>query len=326
MENKLEKEGGPAPKVSVIVPVYKAEKYLRKCVDSLLAQTFRDFEVILVDDGSPDRSGEICDEYARQDARVRVIHKANGGVSSARQAGLDAARGEYAIHADPDDWVEPDMLEELYTKAKAEDADMVICDFYVNDRRGQRYVRQQPSALDHETVLRELFQQLHGSCCNKLVRRACYSNFNVSFPIDLSFCEDLYVNASLLLKEMQVVYCPKAFYHYVQGVNENSIVRSYGFEDFSYCERLYHKFVELTHNTSCATECRIQMAWLVVARAFKGNYFSAEEFSKYCIPYRNDILHARNKNVCMKHLLRLSYRGYYPLSFRIYKLLGKVYR
>ena len=314
------------PKVSVIVPVYKAEKYLRKCVDSILAQTFKDFEVLLVDDGSPDGSGAICDEYAKKDPRVRVFHKENGGVSSARQCGLDNARGEYTIHADPDDWVEPEMLEELYAKAKAEDADMVICDYYVNDRRGQRYVRQQPSALDHETVLRELFQQLHGSCCNKLVRRACYREYNVSFPLDISFCEDLFVNVSLLLYRMKVAYCSEAFYHYVQGVNENSIVSSYGRKDFSYCEKLYHKFTDLTHGTSCANDCKIQMAWLVVARAFKGNYFSAKEFSRYCAPYRKEIMRARNKNLMLNYLIRLSFLGCYPFSFCLYKFLMKAYR
>ena len=104
------------PAVSVIVPVYKAENYLCHCVDSLLAQTFPDFEILLIDDGSPDHSGDICDEYARKDSRVRVFHKENEGVSSTRQCGIDNAKGEYTIHADPDDWVEPDMLEELYKK------------------------------------------------------------------------------------------------------------------------------------------------------------------------------------------------------------------
>ena len=212
------------PKISVIVPVYKAEAYLHRCVDSLLAQTFTDFEILLVDDGSPDRSGEICDEYARKDTRVRVFHKENGGVSSARQCGMDNARGEYTIHADPDDWVEPEMLEELYKKAKEEDADMVICDFYEERKNKTIYVRQQPSALDHETVLCELFQQLHGSCWNKLVRRACYREFGVRFPLELSYCEDLYVNTSLLSHKMNVIYLPKAFYHYDQYTNEESLV------------------------------------------------------------------------------------------------------
>ncbi|KAF3371822.1 glycosyl transferase family 2, partial [Enterococcus faecium] len=90
--------------ISIIVPVYKVEKYLRKCVDSILAQTFTDFEVILVDDGSPDNSGKICDEYAEKDNRVRVIHKENGGLSSARNAGIDVARGKYLGFVDSDDY------------------------------------------------------------------------------------------------------------------------------------------------------------------------------------------------------------------------------
>ena len=92
------------PVISIIVAVYKAESCLRRCVDSLLAQTFQDYEILLVDDGSPDRSGEICDEYARKDNRVRVFHKENGGVASARQCGMNNARGEYVIHADPDEY------------------------------------------------------------------------------------------------------------------------------------------------------------------------------------------------------------------------------
>ena len=130
------------PKVSVIVPVYKAEKYLQRCVDSLLAQTFTDFELLLIDDGSPDRSGEICDEYAAADSRVRVFHKVNGGVSSARQCGMDNATGEYTIHADPDDWVEPIMLKELYVKAKEENADMVFCNYYWDKGCYSKVIRQ----------------------------------------------------------------------------------------------------------------------------------------------------------------------------------------
>ena len=125
-------------------------------MDSILGQTFADFELLLVDDGSPDGSGAICDEYAARDGRVRVFHKANGGVSSARQCGLDAARGEYVIHADPDDWTEPEMLAALYAKAREEGADMVICDFFVDDATGRRYMEQRPTSTDHMVVLHEL--------------------------------------------------------------------------------------------------------------------------------------------------------------------------
>ena len=139
------------PKVSVIVPIYKAESYLYKCIDSLLTQKLADIEILLIDDGSPDGSGMICDEYARKDSRVKVFHKSNGGVASARQCGLDHACGEYVIHADPDDWVESDMLQSLYEKAVEEDADMVICDFYYEIDETEGYVRvcQQPETLDH---------------------------------------------------------------------------------------------------------------------------------------------------------------------------------
>ncbi|MBO5345606.1 MAG: glycosyltransferase [Paludibacteraceae bacterium] len=111
------------PLVSVIVPVYKAEKFLHKCVDSLLAQTMTDFEVLLIDDGSPDRSGAICDEYAAKDSRIRVFHKANGGVSSARNLGLDNAQGEWIAFVDSDDWVEVDYLLELTRKL---DVDLIL--------------------------------------------------------------------------------------------------------------------------------------------------------------------------------------------------------
>ena len=116
-------------------------------------------------------------------------------------------------------------LEELYKKAKEEDADVVICDFYEDIGDKRKYIRQQPSDLDHKTVLRELFQQLHGSCCNKLVKRACY-NGDVRFVPDLTFCEDLCFNALILRKEIKIGYLPRAFYHYEQNVNAGSLTRN----------------------------------------------------------------------------------------------------
>ena len=151
------------PLVSIIVPVYKAEKWLHRCVDSILAQTMEDFELLLIDDGSPDRSGEICDEYAAKDLRVRVFHKENGGVSSARQKGLENAIGEYVIHCDPDDWVDTDMLMELTQYAKKTQADMVICDFYTEDMGGgnSNYVKQNMKNINSsEEVLNKLVNLL----------------------------------------------------------------------------------------------------------------------------------------------------------------------
>ena len=214
--------------VSVIVPVYKAEKYLHRCVDSILAQTFTNFELILVDDGSPDGSGALCDEYAQKDSRVRVIHKENGGVASARQCGIDNATGTYTIHADPDDWVEPTMLEELYNKAIAENADMVICDFYVSERNCNTYIKQEVSDETSQEVLKDLlFHRLHGSLCNKLIKLACYTDNHIKFAEGLNTSEDYLICVKVLKNNPRVAYLNKAFYHYDQEINSDSITHQY---------------------------------------------------------------------------------------------------
>ncbi|PLR87261.1 MULTISPECIES: glycosyltransferase [Bacillus] len=115
------------PKISIIVPVYNVESYLHKCVDSILAQTHTDFELILVDDGSPDNCGKICDEYANKDSKVKVIHKKNGGLSDARNAGLDIATGDYIGFVDSDDWIEPDMYELLYNMCIKNNCEIASC-------------------------------------------------------------------------------------------------------------------------------------------------------------------------------------------------------
>ena len=226
------------PLISVIVPIYNAENYLHRCLDSILAQTFTDFELILVNDGSTDCSGKICDEYALKDNRIKVIHKSNGGVASARQMGVDNTLGNYTIHADPDDWVEPTMLEELYKKAIEKDADMVICDFYVQTcntciTRTQRISEESSEA----TLLALLSHKLHGSLWNKLIRLECYKKFNIRFVEGLNFCEDYLVCIKMLKNDIKVAYLNKAFYYYDQFTNDNSITRKYTLD--TYRQRLF---------------------------------------------------------------------------------------
>jgi len=134
------KEITAMPKISVIVPVYKVEKYIEHCVDSILAQSFEDFELILVDDGSPDNCGRICDEYAEKDSRVHVIHKENGGLSDARNAGIEWAMehsdSRWLAFVDSDDWVASDYLKKLFSAAEENGADLAICDFKVTNEEG----------------------------------------------------------------------------------------------------------------------------------------------------------------------------------------------
>ncbi|OUN81526.1 glycosyltransferase [Bacteroides sp. An51A] len=214
------------PKISVIVAIYNAEKYLYRCLNSLAEQTFEDYEVLLIDDGSPDSSGNICDRFAKKYPFMRVIHKKNGGVSSARQCGIDHAQGEYTIHVDADDWVEPNMLEELYQKAKQEDADMVICDYF-EIKLKERYVKQEPTALTADIVLKNLLtSKLMGYCWNKLIKRACYNDYNLTFPANM-ILEDLFVVCRLCLNNIHIVYLNKAFYHYDRTINKESLSLNY---------------------------------------------------------------------------------------------------
>ncbi|MDY3266613.1 MAG: glycosyltransferase family 2 protein [Phocaeicola sp.] len=214
------------PLISVIVPVYRAENYISRCIDSLLKQTFHDFEILLIDDGSPDKSGDICDEYAKKDYRINVFHKKNGGVSEARQLGIDNAKGEYSIHVDPDDWVEPNMLELLYNEIKKNNADIVISDFFIERKDKTIYVSQKIETNSSRDVLIQLLNgTLHGSCCNKLIKHSCYKKYNIIFPLDIIRWEDLYVCCELLYNNIKVTYISKAFYHYDCFTNENSIIR-----------------------------------------------------------------------------------------------------
>ena len=117
--------------ISIIVPVYNVEQYLDDCLISIINQTYKNIEIILIDDGSTDKSGKICDEYAKKDSRIIVIHKENGGVSSARNAGLRIAKGAYIGFVDPDDWIAEDMYEVLYSNAKKYDADVSVCKYKI---------------------------------------------------------------------------------------------------------------------------------------------------------------------------------------------------
>lgn len=194
------------------MPVYGAEATLQRSLDCLRAQTFDDWEAILVDDGSPDRCGEMCDRAAAADSRFRVIHRPNGGVAAARQTGIEAAEGDYAIHMDPDDTVSPEMLARLTECARGTGAGMVVCDFVTISPRGTQYIRQKPSSDNAGDMLGDLFKGLHGSCCNKLIARKYYKA--ARFESGLNLQEDLLYIVRVLRLGPSVAYLGEAFYQY----------------------------------------------------------------------------------------------------------------
>lgn len=214
------------PKISVIMPVYKAERYLSRCVDSILQQTFSDFELILVDDGSPDSSGKICENYASKDKRIKVIRQENQGVSAARQKGLDTAIGEYIIHADPDDWVEPNWLESLYNAAEGNNADISICDFKRYYKTRTIEYCQKPTSLDNNSIIIDLMTgHLWGAVWNKLIKRDSIKHYGIYFHKEMNLWEDLYFCCDLLSHDIKVAYVNSSLYNYDSIINDNSIVQ-----------------------------------------------------------------------------------------------------
>ncbi len=202
------------PQISIIMPCYRAERFIHKAVDSILAQTFRDFELILVDDGSPDSTGIICDEYASHDKRIRVIHKLNGGVSTARQAGFDMSKGEFVIHADPDDFVEIQWLDLLYNKAVKTDADITICDYNEITDTESKVVRVYPSTDGKECMKMQLQWQLSAQLWNKLIRKALYLEHGIRITSGLDLREDSSIMYRIYFFANKVAHVNVPLYNY----------------------------------------------------------------------------------------------------------------
>lgn len=203
--------------ISVIVPVYKVEQYLSKCVGSILNQTYPNLEVILVDDGSPDGSGAICDSFAARDSRVRVIHKRNGGLSDARNAGIDMASGDYFAFVDSDDWVEPDAYETMLALAQKYDAKIVCAGRYDEDSAsGAQTLGLCPEKEElisgKEAVRRILrWEHMDSSACDKLYARELYAD--IRYPVG-RVVEDVATTYRLVLLAGNMAMLPKPVYHY----------------------------------------------------------------------------------------------------------------
>lgn len=194
-------------KLSIIVPVYKVEEYLGECVDSLLSQTIDDYEIILVDDGSPDNSGKIADEYAAANPdMIRVLHIDNGGQGRARNFALDIAKGDFVGFVDSDDWVTHDMYEKMYTRAAETGADVVVCDFM------ERFADGRESVLP--ASLQDNWLGSAGSSCNKIFRRSLVGALR--FPVGLWY-EDFYFSAVMLLRSKHTEFIAEPLYIYRRG-------------------------------------------------------------------------------------------------------------
>ena len=202
------------PRISIIVPIYKVEKYLPTCLDSILAQTYRNLEIILVDDGSPDGCGSICDAYGAKDSRIRVFHQSNGGVAAARNAGLDAARGDWIGWVDSDDWIEPDMFAYLLENALAAQADICVCGRFEELRSRTAYFgRTEYALLDQKSAMKALLEEryMDSALYDKMWRRELFQD--IRFTVGQTY-EDLAAVHRLFAKAEKVLFLSEPKYHY----------------------------------------------------------------------------------------------------------------
>lgn len=213
--------------VSVIVPVFKVERYIQRCLDSICNQTYRNLEIILIDDGSPDRSGEICDEYARKDKRIKVIHKQNAGVSAARNDGLDIATGDFITFVDSDDYIAPEMYQTLVKLIIDKKVDIAICNFAKENKYGvfEPYWKEDLQCIfSQQEQLKYLLTNRYYccSCCEMLFKKKYLTD--IRFDIMKKHNEDLLFIYEVMKKAQKSVYSSKALYFYCN--NQDSAANS----------------------------------------------------------------------------------------------------
>lgn len=324
------------PKISFIVPVYKMEKYLRQCVDSILNQTFKDFEVILIDDGSPDSSPAICDEYAEKDKRVIVIHKENAGVDEARNTGIDAATGEWAYFVDSDDWLELDAAERLYKQAVKSGADCVMtdCQRVFEDGRTERMYQFSETFLTESKedimniqkfVLCHKYSPHYSPKCDsgfaapwgKFIRLSIIKDNNIRFdPYSRGLFDDGVYSLYILEHVKKFYYRHENRHTYNYRILGNSITQGFkanALEIFTCGCELVDKYIRETKKDS-----EFQQAEYCRRVAYFSSYLSKYFFSpansksdaevmqelretlkKY--PFKDAFKYARSKNLTKKH-------------------------
>ncbi len=213
------------PLISIIVPIYNVEKYIRQCIENIRCQTYKDLEIILVDDGSPDNCGKICDEYAKLDDRVIVIHKENGGLSSARNAGIDIATGDYLGFVDGDDWIKSDMYESMLKNILNNEADISVCGFYLSfvNLNIPNYNKKELLLLTPEQAIKECLNgiKFNVSAWDKLYKKSIFDE--IRYP-EGKIYEDAYVIVEILDKCKKVVVDTEPKYYYRQ--RSGSILQS----------------------------------------------------------------------------------------------------
>ena len=228
------------PKISVIVPVYNTEKFLKKCIESIINQTLKEIEIILINDGSTDNSLEVLQFFKEKDERIIIVNKKNEGASEARNIGIELARGEYLSFLDSDDYVEENMLEEMYYNSKKNNVDILISDYYRNEDEEKKYSASSYLGDDLKKLtskkccLEILLYRVTPMLWNKLIKRQLFVNNNIKFPEEVFHQEDYITMIKLTYYAKKIMFLKEAFYHYVIHDNQGTKTSGKEKEFFDY--------------------------------------------------------------------------------------------
>lgn len=270
------------PKVSVIIPVYNTQQYLKRCLDSVLSQKLEDIEVICVNDGSTDASGMVLNEYAQRDSRIKVIHKPNGGLVSARKAGVEAACGEYIGYVDSDDYIEPDMYENLYKTANTNNVDLVTCGYMLEGNYTTTHLDTVEEGLYAETEMPYLRENtiyrlekretgLRGSLCCKLFRTDIIKRVQGMIPDNISIAEDKVCLFRYILECTSVYVLKKSYYHWVIRQASMSHVSQENHNDYLVrVNNVYNYFMTLYEHPNFTDTMRTQIEIYITELLFLG--------------------------------------------------------
>lgn len=259
--------------VSIIVPVYNVEKYLRKCIDNLVGQTYKNLEIILIDDGSTDNCGNICDCYANVDIRVKCYHKKNGGLSDARNYGLDRCNGKYVMFVDSDDYLDTKCVEALYSLIKKNNANISVCSFYYETEFGETintlHKNMSIDVLDRKQGIVELLrmEKYSNSAWGKLYQKELFES--VRFPKGRLF-EDIPTTYKIFLKAEKIVYSPEAYYHYLyrcSAISKQKDLRG-NIDAIEFTEEMTNKILDIYPDLAELCSCRLISAYAgIIAKA-----------------------------------------------------------
>lgn len=311
------------PLISVIVPVYNVEPYLARCIDSILSQTFTDFELILVDDGSPDNCGKICDEYAQKDKRIHVIHKENGGLSSARNAGIDwvfaSSDSQWITFIDSDDWIHPQYLELLLLATTDNNTDISICEYEETSEFSDFQVI--GDVISQNLPPEDLFVNHHVTAviaCCKLYKKSCFEN--IRYPLG-KLHEDEFTTYKILFEKSLVSYLKEPLYFYY--TNPDSIVRKEWTPKRLDAIQAFHEQIAYFRKNgfnNALKKCERIILWYIVSQI--KIIEKSDNLKSYAVILRKD-LRASIKDY--KKDLKLSIRTDTSLYEKAYPLLTKVF-